>query len=111
LVFQGGVVLGNYRFNVYESGLYAGFWITVILWAMWDFVYARGAKLDSEAGTDLIFFAINSIAVWLVARFSHIAGFGIASFLWAFIIGATITIIQRVIWRVFVRKKSKPVAG
>jgi len=110
-VFTDGVILGNYRFNPIESALYAGFWVTVFLWAMWDFVYARGAKLGSEAGTDLIFWGINSVAVWLVSRFSHIAGFGISSFLWAFILGGVVTFIQRLTWKMFVEKKSKSIWG
>jgi uncharacterized membrane protein YvlD (DUF360 family) len=109
LVFVDGVVLGNHRFNSIESALYAGFWITVFLWAMWDFVYARGVKLESEASRDLVFWGVNSVAVWLVSRFSHVAGLGISSFLWAFILGAVITFIQRLIWKLFVEKKSKAV--
>jgi uncharacterized membrane protein YvlD (DUF360 family) len=106
-LFSGQIVLGNYKFTSIEAAIYAGFWITVFLWAMWDFVYARGVKMSSELSNIIFFWAINTVALWIVSRLSHILGFGMASFLWAFILGIIITLTQRLVWRTIVDRRSR----
>lgn len=94
LFIPGEVVLGNFQFNAIEAAIYAGFWITVIFWAIWDYLKAKNVNLKKDTAGFLVFFAINFVAVWLVSRFSHIAGFGIVSFWWGVIIALGITALQ-----------------
>ncbi|OGM14313.1 hypothetical protein A3A76_00050 [Candidatus Woesebacteria bacterium RIFCSPLOWO2_01_FULL_39_23] len=98
LVFPDNVVLGNFRFNMVESAIYAGFWTMVVFWAMWDYLYVRDIKLDKVSGRFFIFWAFNFTAFWLVSRFSHIAGFGISSFWWALLLGLVANFAQNFIW-------------
>ena len=100
-IFPGSIVLGNYRFSSLESAIYAGFWLTFFVWVFWDFAIAKGLKFDTRLVTWGYFWLANSFAVWLVARFSHIAGFGIVNYLWAFAIGLVVFIFQRIIWKGF----------
>jgi len=107
-VFPKVVVLGNFRFSAPESAIYAGFWITVLIWAMWDYIYVRNIKLNRLSGRFLVFWALNFVSFWLVSRFSHIAGFGISSFWWAAAIGFFANLVQRFFWNVVIgRHKSK----
>jgi hypothetical protein len=98
LIFPDNIVLGNFRFNSVESAVYAGFWATVLFWAMWDFVHVRNIKLDRVSGRLWVFWAFNFISFWLVSRFSHIAGFGISSFWWALFVGFFAHLVQRFAW-------------
>lgn len=106
-IFPESIVLGNYRFNPLESAVYAGFWATFFVWIFWDFAIAKGLKFDTRLVTWGYFWLANSFAVWLVARFSHIAGFGIVSYLWAFAIGLAVFILQRIAWKVVAGRNTK----
>jgi hypothetical protein len=98
LITQNDVVLGNFRFNTFESALYAGFWVTVLFWAMWDYVYVRKININKTKGQFWIFWTMNFVSFWLVSRFSHIAGFGISSYWWALLIGLVANFVQRFAW-------------
>src|SRR3990172_11939784 len=94
-LFPEDIVLGNWSFNQLESAIYAAFWITFFVWAMWDFIMARNVKFKTETGAWSYFLVINILGIWLTARFSHIAGFGIGHFLWAGLIALATNTAQR----------------
>lgn len=98
-LFPDFVVLGNWRFSQVESALYAGFWVTVFFWSMWDFLYVRGVAMSKLPGAFWVFYGMNVVSVWLVSRFSHIAGMGISSFLWAFIIAFMANLTQKAVFK------------
>ena len=103
-VFPDAVVLGNFRFFPTEAAIYSGFWVTVFVWSMWDFLHARGVSMNKNAAAFWIFFGINSLSIWLVTRFPHIAGLGITSFYWAFFVGFLVNIFQRIAWRMVAKR-------
>lgn len=96
------VILGNGRFNSFESSFYAGFWLTFFIWVFWDFAIARKFKLDKEGVTLSFFLFVNSLSIWAVSRFYFMTGFELTNYLWVLIIGLTVTLLQRVAWRVVV---------
>jgi len=100
-------VLGNYRFSAVESAIYAGFWVTFFVWVFWDFAIARGLKFDTHIVTIGYFWLVNAFAFWLVARFSHVAGFGIINFYWVFAVALAAFIFQRMVWWVVVVRRAK----
>lgn len=104
-IFPADIVLGNYKFTAVEAAIYSGFWVTMLVWSIWDFVYVRGVKVDRVSGAFLFFFLFNSLAFWLVARFSHLVGLGISGFYWALVLGFTANILQRFVWRLLLDKK------
>lgn len=94
--FSNDVVLGNWRFGALEAAIYAGFWVTFFVWAMWDFAIAKGVKFDTGFVTLGYFWLVNAFSFWIVARFSEFTGLGITSFYWAFIIGLGAYLVQRI---------------
>ena len=104
LMAPGGVVLGNWRFSPIESSIYAGFWVTFLVWVLWDFAISRGVKFDTGIVTLGYFWSVNIFAFWLVSRFSQYFGLGIQSYLWAFAAGLVAYIVQRFAWRMIVKK-------
>jgi len=98
-IFPSWVVLGNFRLLPVEAAVYAGFWLTFFVWTMWDFIFIRGVKLEPESLAFSYFFFVNALGVWLVSRFAHLTGLGIANFGWAFLVGAVADLIQRFAWR------------
>lgn len=106
LLFQGNVVLGNWRFSPVESAIYAGFWVTFFIWVLWDFAIAKGVKFDSSAVTLGYFWIGNAFSLWIVARFSQYAGLGVSSYFWVLVVGLVAYILQRLVRRMVVGKKS-----
>lgn len=105
LIAPGNVVLGNWRFSPIEAAIYAGFWVTFLVWVLWDFAMAKGVNFDTGLVTLGYFWSANIFAFWLVSRFSEYAGFGITNYLWAIVIALFAYILQRFTWRVVVGKK------
>ena len=108
LVPDNSIILGNWRFNSFESSIYAGFWLTFLIWVWWDFAIARKIKLDKTVITFGFFFLVNSISIWMVSRFSYMTGFGLTNYAWALAIGLTATLLQRVGWRLIVLRGLTP---
>lgn len=104
LVFPANVVLGNWRFNPIESAIYSGFCVTFFVWVFWDYAIAKGIKLDGAMSKWGYFWLSNVLAFWLVSRFSQIAGFGISSFLWVMAVGLGAYVVQRMAWKLVVRR-------
>lgn len=104
LIPDKNVTLGNWRFNSIESALYAGFWMTFLIWVAWDFAMARKFSLNKKIVAFLFFLCINFMSIWVVSRFSSITGFELKNYLWGVAIGFIITLLQKVPWR-FVRPR------
>lgn len=106
-VFTVDVVLGTYRFGTFEAAIYAGFWITFLAWVVWDFIQARGIKLENKLLSIAVLWVANSAAVWIVARFAHITGLGISSYRWAMLLGLIVALAQGTVWANSKKRKKK----
>lgn len=96
-IFPENIVLGTWKFTALEAAIYSSFWVTFVVWTAWDFIYSRQSKVVLEGGlvTNLYFWAINTMGVWIVARFPGFTGMGISSYVWAFVIGGIFNVFQR----------------
>lgn len=104
LIPGNNVILGSERFNGFESSIYAGFWLTFLVWIWWDFAIAKKIKLDKTITTIGFFLFVNSLSIWMVSRFSYFTGFALTNYAWALGIGIVVTLLQRVGWRLIVLK-------
>ena len=104
LLLPGNVVLGNWRFSSIESSIYAGFWLTFLIWVFWDFEIAKKFNLKKKIVFFGFFLLVNSISIWVVSRFSNITGFALINYKWALIIGFIATIFQKLPWKFVGRK-------
>ena len=93
------VTLGNWRFSSIESSIYAGFWITFLIWVCWDFAMAKKFNLRNKIVSFFFFLFVNAISIWVVSRFSNITGFEVINYQWILAIGFVATIFQRVPWK------------
>lgn len=91
------LTLGNDRFNNIESGIYAGFWITFIIWAFWDFSMGRRYNLAKKYRSFIFFFLVNFFSFWGVSNFENWVGFSQQDLVWIVIIAIIATIFQRFI--------------
>ncbi len=89
------IVLGTYRLTPVMAVLITGFLITFI---------ARGASaylkkyvsqyLKGKLGMYVFYGLVNSVGVWLIARFAPATGLGISSFYWALVLGFVLSLTQ-----------------
>jgi len=104
-IIPSDIVLGNWKFTAIEAAIYSSFWLTVLVWTAWDFIYSRGVKFDGGVVTLIYFWIVNTLGVWLIARFAHILGFGITGWIWAVILGAVANLSQRAAWLLVTKKE------
>lgn len=98
------LALGNSRFNNIESGVYAGFWITFIIWVFWDFSISRRYNLEKKYRSFIFFFMVNLFAFWAVSMFERFIGFKMMDYYWFLILAFIATFFQRAIKRIIVKK-------
>ena len=106
LIFPSEVVLGNFRLLPFEASIYAGFWLTFFVWTMWDFVAIRKVTLEPFLLRFLFFFFVNSLGIWIIARYAKYTGLGLTSFWWALLLGGVTDLLQSVSWN-FLGKRLK----
>jgi len=107
LIFPENVVLGNWRFSAIEAAIYASFWQTFFIWVIWDYLLARGTTLKSGVSVWFYFLAVNTVGIWIIARLPHFLGLGIASWLWALVIGILANWLQRIAWSAITKRETK----
>jgi hypothetical protein len=98
------IVLGNWRFNDVESAVYAGFWITFIIWIWWDFAIARKFGLNNKYIVFAFFLFVNFFAVWAVSGLHDSIGFKKNDDFGVLIVALVITILQRIVRRFVIGK-------
>lgn len=99
LIIPDNIALGNWRFSNIESSIYAGFWLTFLIWVFWDFAIAREFNLKNKTIAFLFFLFVNAISIWVVSRFASVTGFGIINYQWVLAIGFITTLLQKVPWK------------
>lgn len=100
-LFPSSIVLGTFRLSPFEASIYAGFWLTFFVWTMWSYMLVRKVDLEPFSLRFLFFFFVNSLGVWLVARYAKYTGLGLTSFWLAFLLGIAANLLQSVSWNIF----------
>ena len=98
------VRLGNSRFTNIEAGVYAGFWITFIVWAFWDFSMGRRYNLQKKYRSFIFFFLVNIFAFWAASKFEHWIGYKLLDFSWVFVLSFIATFSQRIIKKAMTKR-------
>jgi len=104
LVTGNSVILGGDRFNTLEASIYAGFWLTFLIWVWWDFAIARKFKLDKGVIIFGFFLFVNIFSLVAVSRFHFFTGFELINYFWVLAIALLATILQRVAWKLIVNR-------
>jgi len=103
-VFPETVQLGINKFVEVEAAVYGGFWMTFIVWTIWDFSLAREFKFSPTMAW-VYFLAANMLAVWAVARLGTITGVGVAGLEWIVVVAVAANWLQRGVWSKLVGRR------
>ena len=97
--------LGNAAFAPMKAAIFSGFLLTFAGRVSKDLLVNWGVKITGRYQKYLAYWLVNSAAIWLIARFAFITGFGIYSYLYALILGFVVTFGQWIFRQLF--KKAK----
>jgi uncharacterized membrane protein YvlD (DUF360 family) len=99
LIYPAAYTLGNFRFTFFWAAIVAGFIWTVLVW--FSEPLAGIFKVKPKGNMVLVFYLMaNFVALWLTARIAPYSGFGVASFVWAFVLALVANFAQYLVMKV-----------
>lgn len=93
-MYPEAVLLGVNKFGAMEAAVYSGFWLTFVVWVLWDFVLAQGGNFGSGWAAYTYFFAANAVGVGVVTVFGGVTGTRVVSVLGVVMVGAVANMLQ-----------------
>ncbi len=99
-IAPGYVVLGNDKSGPVVSAILSGVIIVALMTLGMKLAsYAVSFKKGSEAALGGILLIVNTLAIWITARFADITGFGIASFWVSIALAVIVSALELWIWQ------------
>ena len=98
LVDPNSVILGNNRMTPWEASIYAGFWLTFVVWSFWDILIAGGVKLGQGFSAWIYFALVNLLGMYLVSSLTKYTGLSIAYPILIVALALLANLIQRFVW-------------
>lgn len=99
VVYPAAYTLGTYRLSTLWAAIVAGFIWTVLVWFSEPIVSIVKLKVPDKMKLFFYLFT-NFVALWLVARLAPYSGFGVASFVWAFVLALVANFVQYLVMKV-----------
>ena len=93
-LFPLDVVLGNSWLNSFLAALMAGIFITFIAHIVKEIIKLLGFKLNGRIVRFILYFATNTVGIWILARVPGISGIGISGYYWAIGLGFILNAFQ-----------------
>lgn len=98
------IVLGSFRLPAIPSAIYSGFWLTFVVWCLWEYMFVRNVDFDTDEFKNLYSLFVNILGIWLISRYSEYTGLGIVSIGWVFVLATVAMIVQKIINEKIYRK-------
>ena len=99
VVYPAAYTLGTFRLSVFWAAVVAGFIWTVLVWFSEPIVAILKLKVSDKMKLVFYLFA-NFVALWLVARIAPYSGFGVASFVWVFLLALVANFVQYLVMKI-----------
>lgn len=107
-IAPGYVVLGNDKAGPFVSALLSGIIIVFLMtFGMKVASYAVSLKRGSEAALGGVLLVVNTLAIWITARFANYTGFGIASFWVSIALAVIVSALELWIWQMITTSKGE----
>lgn len=98
VIYPAAFTLGTFRLSVLWAAVVAGFVWTALVWFSEPIVTIVKLKVPDKMKMFFYLFA-NFVALWLVARISAYSGFGVASFVWVFVLALIANFVQYLVMK------------
>lgn len=110
VVFPLYVVLGTFSLTAGWSLLHSMIFLTLLNVGFIPFVHEyehTSGKMLKNTQWMALYFVINFVGVWVIARFSDQVGFGISSWLVAAVLAVVLNIVQSIVMMALEKLKSR----
>ena len=94
----GGVALGNQTVIPAAAGVFFGYMLSTIIILVPPAMDLVKLKLSDPKHLALLYFVVNTVAVWVLTRLALIIGVGISAFWWAGVLGGLLMLGQWFVW-------------
>ena len=99
VVYPAAYTLGTFRLSTLWAAIVAGFIWTALVWFSEPIVSIVKLKVTDKMKMVFYLFA-NFVSLWLVARIAFFSGFGVASFVWVFVLALVANFVQYFVMKV-----------
>lgn len=99
VVFPTAYALGTFKLSILWAAIVAGFIWTVLVWFSEPIVSIIKLKVSDKMKM-FFYLLVNFVALWLVARIAPYSGFGVASFVWAFLLALVANFAQYLVMKI-----------
>lgn len=97
------VVLGNQHVGPIAAAAFFGYMLSTVNILVNPAMDLIKLKLSDPKRLGLLYFAVNTAAVWFLTRSALIIGVGISGFWWAGVLGLVLMLGQWLAWRVLTK--------
>ncbi|KKU13373.1 MAG: hypothetical protein UX17_C0019G0010 [Parcubacteria group bacterium GW2011_GWC2_45_7] len=94
----GGVALGNQTVSPAAASAFFGYMLSTISILAQPAMDLVKLKLSDPKHLALLYFVVNTVAVWVLTRLALIIGVGISAFWWAGVLGGLLMLGQWFVW-------------
>lgn len=105
LILVGMIVTGNARLAPFLASIISGFILTTAIAVTQPVFGWLKIELKDEWQWALVYFFVNVLGLWVIARYADLTGVGLASAWVAVIFGAVANIVQWLAWKYLAKKK------
>lgn len=99
-----GVVLGNQHVGQIQASAFFGYMLSTISILVQPAMDLVKLKLSDPKHLALLYFVVNTAAVWVLTRLALIIGVGISAFWWAGVLGGLLMLGQWFVWGVLTKR-------
>lgn len=93
-VYKGKFVLGTKSLSLITAVIVSGFLVSLLLEAgSYGLAKIKGLKIEGLKRIP-VFYILNFVSLWLVARIAPYSGFGVVRFTWLLLLGIFTTLVQ-----------------
>lgn len=99
-----GVVLGNQYISPAQASAFFGYMLSTVIILVQPATELLKVKLGDPKQQAFVYFAVNTMAVWVLTRLALMVGVGIAAFWWSGVLGLVLMLGQWLVWGVLTKR-------
>ena len=105
VIFPNNIVFGNDVLSSIFAAIWTAFILTFLSWIAKPILSRIRINLTGVRNKIIFYFIVNTVLIWILARFPSFTGFGISRFSWAIILGLFLELTQWRIWEILRTRK------
>lgn len=93
-IFGSNLVLGNAQISQAMAGVVFGLILTVVFFLISPISLRLNIKIKDEKAWAAVYFAVNTVVVWIVKRLADFTGVGVSNIFLVLVIALVVTLVE-----------------